>query len=109
MKRKTSVALNQETIDLIKLLSKKMNISQSRVIEAAVQGLDEFERVSQAAAMLGIHPANMLKLYRDIKEGVEENIEEMIIKVYQDELKRLSIMKKVEEIKKELGNNEVQS
>ena len=88
MKIKTSIALTQETIKLIKELSKKMGVSQSGVIEIAVQKMDELERVSEAATMLGITAIEMMKVYQNVKEGVEESIEEIILRVYQDELKK---------------------
>jgi hypothetical protein len=46
MKTKTSYALTEEAIELTKLLSKKLGIPQSNVLEIAIRKLAEQEKVS---------------------------------------------------------------
>ena len=67
-KIKTSVALTQDVINIMRKLSDEMGISQTGVIEVAVRNLDKVERVSSAASILGLHPIEMARIYHKMED-----------------------------------------
>ncbi len=119
-KIKTSVALTQDVINIMKKLSDEMGISQTGVIEVAVRNLDKVERVSSAASILGLNPLAMARVFYKMEneELLKSFITSVAIKVVQEtsdhEDKFLSdptieaITKAVEAMKMELKEKNIE-